>query len=106
MVGLAAAASAAAAALLLRRLGRGAFALALLLDFRLRRAFLRHRREAAALRLGPPGRQLGGAGLAGLAAQQQEVVGGAEARMGQQALDPAALAVLEPRLQRPDLAHW
>src|SRR5476649_544355 len=53
---------------------------------------------------GPPFAQLG-VDLAGGAAQQQEVVAGAEARMLQQLVRRLAVAALEARLHRPDVAH-
>src|SRR5471030_3232318 len=53
---------------------------------------------------GPPLAQFG-VNLARGAAQQQEVIAGAEARMLQQLVRRLAVAALEARLHRPDVAH-
>src|SRR5262245_61025957 len=64
---------------------------------------------ATVLRLGlgeapPPARELR-QDFAALGAQHQEVIAGAKARMREEAERPLARALVEPRLDRPDLLH-
>src|SRR5689334_5956035 len=66
---------------------------------------LQHRRArlvAGILEARPPVDERGGR-LAALRADRQEIIGGAKARMLEEAGGPRAGALLEARLQRPDL---